>query len=407
MPPLEQVSNAVLANLVPLDGLSDADRSELLKRSRLDTVEAGKRLPVRNAERWHSYLLEGSMELVGQGSVQERLDPELDAERARYPVFPEGSGQRIEYAIAVEPVKLLSIERQAIQQQLQAAYSVDEQSITDVEGGLLAQIYQAFHAGQMKLPSMPEVAVRVRMLAEDPDSGIAQIAKVIQTDPSLAARLIQAANSAAYRGSRPVDSIREAVTRLGLKRSSSLAMSIALHGAFKSHSPTISQHMHTSWDTSVEVSALAYVIARHVRQIDPDRALLGGLLHRIGAVPILLHLESMPATDEEIAGALRRFTPMIGGLLLKEWGFDSDFIRTAEEAEHWDRNDESEPDLCDVVIAARLYANLRAAEPQPMPEITQVPAFTKLGLGTLESDRTLQVLEDAAEEIASIREFLS
>ncbi|MEJ2480737.1 MAG: HDOD domain-containing protein [Acidihalobacter sp.] len=344
---------------------------------------------------------------VGQGEVLEHLDPELDAERVKHPVFAEDAAEDIEYAATTTPVTLLSISRPAIQKLVEASYDVDEESINDVEGGLLTQLYQAFHNGQMKLPSMPEVAVRVRMLAEDPDAGIGEIAKIIQTDPSLAARLIQAANSAAYRGSRPVESIRDAVTRLGLKRSSSLAMSIALHGAFKSQSQSISQHMRQSWDLSVEVSALAYVIARHIRHIDPDRALLGGLLHRIGAVPILLHLESLPATEDEIDRALHRFTPMIGGLLLKEWGFDREFISTAEEAEHWERDDDPKPDLCDVVIAARLYANLRSPEPREMPEITEVPAFNKLGLGTLESDRTLQVLEDAAEEIASIREFLS
>lgn len=406
MPPIE-LSAELLAHLIPLDGLSDADRAELLKRARLDSIEAGKRLPARNGERWSSYLIEGSMDLVGQGAVVEHLDPELDPERVRHPVFADDAAERVEHAVTTTPVQLLSISRAAIQELIDAAYDVDEASINDVEGGLLAQLYQAFHNGQMKLPSMPEVAVRVRMLAEDPDSGIGDIAKIIQTDPSLAARLIQAANSAAYRGSRPVESIRDAVTRLGLKRASSLAMSIALHGAFKSHSQTISQHMRKSWDLSVEVSALAYVIARHIRHIDPDRALLGGLLHRIGAVPILLHLESLPATEEEIERALQRFTPMIGGLLLKEWGFDREFIRTAEEAEHWERDDDTKADLCDVVIAARLYANLRSPDPLPMPEITEVPAFNKLGLGALESDRTLQVLEDAAEEIASIREFLS
>ena len=406
MPPIE-LSAELLTRLFPLDALSDADRAELLKRARLDSIEVGKRLPVRNGERWNNYLIEGSMDLVGQGAVVEHLDPEIDPERVQHPVFADDAADQIEYAVTTAPVQLLSISRQAVQELLKASYDVGEESISDVEGGLLAQLYQAFHNGQMKLPSMPEVAVRVRMLAENPDAGISDIAKIIQTDPSLAARLIQAANSAAYRGSRPVESIRDAVTRLGLKRSSSLAMSIALHGAFKSRSQSISQLMRKSWDLSVEVSALAYVIARHIRHIDPDHALLAGLLHRIGAVPILLHLESLPATEEEIEGALRRFTPMIGGLLLKEWGFDRDFILTAEEAEHWERDNDAQPDLCDVVIAARLYANLRSPEPQPMPEITEVPAFKKLGLGTLESDRTLQVLEDAAEEIASIREFLS
>lgn len=195
MPPIE-LSAELLTRLFPLDALSDADRAELLKRARLDSIEVGKRLPVRNGERWNNYLIEGSMDLVGQGAVVEHLDPEIDPERVQHPVFADDAADQIEYAVTTAPVQLLSISRQAVQELLKASYDVGEESISDVEGGLLAQLYQAFHNGQMKLPSMPEVAVRVRMLAENPDAGISDIAKIIQTDPSLAARLIQADRNA-------------------------------------------------------------------------------------------------------------------------------------------------------------------------------------------------------------------
>ncbi|OBS09791.1 HDOD domain-containing protein [Acidihalobacter prosperus] len=408
--PNPDVSIEQLSRLAPLSRLSEAAHQNLLAASRVDTLDAGKRLPARNRERWVSFVLEGSMQLIRGDDVIETIDPEVDAARLQQPLFADGDD--VDYATTLKSTRLLSIARKAVEEAVAAegdggAYDVGEQSISTVESDLLERFYKALSDGRMQLPSMPEIAIRIRELAADAETSLNDLAKVIQVDPSLTARLLQAANSAAYRGTRAVGSVREAITRLGLKRTASLAISITMHNVFKARSPQTARQMQMLWETSVEVSATAYIVARHSRVLDPDHALLAGLMHRVGAVPILLFSESLETSGDELKLAIARLSPMVGGVLLKEWGFEHDVVIAVEEGEQWMRNPDLPTDLCDIIIAARLYADLRNDRPLPASSLTEIPAFRKLGLADPESDRSLQVLEDAAEEIASIREFLS
>lgn len=409
--PNSDISIEQLGRLEPLSQLSEASRQALLPKSRIDTLEPGKRLPSRNRERWISFILDGSMNLMQGNTLLERIEPSIDTARSLRPLFPDDD--LAEYAAVITQTRLLSIARQALEEAVKAenvansGYDVGEESISSVESDLLERFYKALSDGRMQLPSLPEIAIRIRELAADAETSLNDLSKVIQVDPSLTARLIQAANSAAYRGTRAVGSVREAITRLGLKRTASLAISITMHNVFKARSPQIARQMQLLWETSVEVSAIAYIIARHSRLMDPDHALLAGLMHRVGAVPILLFSESLGTGIDDLKLAITRLAPMVGGVLLKEWGFDHDVVIAIEEGEQWMRSPELPADLCDIIIAARLYADLRNDCPLPAASLAEVPAFRKLGLADMESDRSLQVLEDAAEEIASIREFLN
>ncbi|WP_083250674.1 HDOD domain-containing protein [Acidihalobacter aeolianus] len=402
------ISLSVLSRLEPLQHLNETALQGLQAQLRVDQLEAGKRLPARNKERWISYVLEGSMDLMRGNTSLGRIDAAEDNGRATQPLFADGLD--VEFAAAITSTRLLSISRRALEATLAAEtshYEVGEQSLSSTEGELLEQFYKALSDGKMQLPSMPEIALRIRELTADEDASLNDLAKVIQIDPSLTARLIQAANSAAYRGTRAVGSVREAITRLGLKRTASLAFSITMHNVFKAKSAKISHQMQSLWENSVEVSAIAYIIARHSRLMDPDHALLAGLMHRVGAVPILLFSENLDTHDADVNLAINRLAPMIGGVLLKEWGFAQDIVQAIEEGEQWTRNPDAPADLCDIVIAARLYADIRNDRTLPIDSLNEAPAFRKLGLGDIGSDRSLQMLEDAAEEIASIREFLS
>ena len=405
--PMSEISPQLLASLSPLDRLPDAERRKLLPHVRVDTLAKGQKFPGRNARSWLSYVLDGDMEIVRHGATIRRLRAEPDGGEVRSPVFGMDD-EMADHALCLSPVRLLSIRKQPVQALLQEQpYQVEETPLAPGEASLLARIFPALQSGEIKLPSMPDVAVRVRLLAQDEGTGISEIAKVVQADPAIATRLIQAANSAAYRGAKPVDTIREAITRLGLKRSANLALGLAMHSAFSSRVPMIAAQMRKNWELSVQISASAYVIARHTRLMDPERALLGGLVHRIGAVPILQYAQDLAADETEIEQALQRYTPLFSGILLKHWEFDPEFVTAAEESGQWQRDPGPRPDLCDIIHVARLYANLRSDTPEPLPEPAQVPGFGKLGLGDPDSARALQVLEEAAEEIASIRAFLS
>ncbi len=79
-----------------------------------------------------------------------------------------------------------------------------------------------------ELPSPKGVALAILELCRKDDATIAEVARIAQTDPALASRLIRQANSAAHGGGRPVASVTEAIMRLGMGTVRNLALGFSL-----------------------------------------------------------------------------------------------------------------------------------------------------------------------------------
>jgi HD-like signal output (HDOD) protein len=81
---------------------------------------------------------------------------------------------------------------------------------------LVAELERSLAANTLELPSLPEVALKVRKALADESVSSAEIARLLGTDPALAARVLKTANSALfYRGSKPITSLQNAFARLG------------------------------------------------------------------------------------------------------------------------------------------------------------------------------------------------
>ena len=89
---------------------------------------------------------------------------------------------------------------------------------------------QELSTGKVELPSFPDIAIKVRKVLADDNVNLDMVLRVVGSEPTLAARLLQIANSAAlnYTGS-PVTDLRKAVQRMGLNmvRSAAIAFSMA------------------------------------------------------------------------------------------------------------------------------------------------------------------------------------
>lgn len=81
---------------------------------------------------------------------------------------------------------------------------------------LVATIRRDFEANRLRIPSLPDIALRVRQAIEQENHSARHIAEIIQFDPAIAARVIQLANSVLFRGSRKIENTLEAVARIGL-----------------------------------------------------------------------------------------------------------------------------------------------------------------------------------------------
>ena len=82
------------------------------------------------------------------------------------------------------------------------------------------------------LEPIPPIAVQIMALAEDPNSSMPQIANLIRNDPALTANLLKTCNSVYYGLSRPVESVRDAISMVGLDHIVRLVMLNSLSANF-------------------------------------------------------------------------------------------------------------------------------------------------------------------------------
>jgi diguanylate cyclase (GGDEF)-like protein len=134
-----------------------------------------------------------------------------------------------------------------------------------------------------KVPTNPTVAVEILRLADDPGSTAEQFAEVIQTDPALAARLLELANAAAYAQREPVTTIKRAVTVMGLRRIRAVALGFQLV-AHLDRLGDAAFDLKSFWQHSVLRACLAREIATRVVPDHAEEAFVVGLLQDCGVL---------------------------------------------------------------------------------------------------------------------------
>lgn len=148
--------------------------------------------------------------------------------------------------------------------------------MTDLAQRVQDQLMVAIDKDQLVLPTLPEVALRVREAAEDPDVSIPVLVKEISTDAALSARLIKVVNSPLLRTRQEITDLGMAVNRMGITYTANLAIGLAMAQMFQATSDVIDRKMRDVWARSTEVAGISHVLCRHYTKLKPDQATLAG-----------------------------------------------------------------------------------------------------------------------------------
>ena len=166
--------------------------------------------------------------------------------------------------------------------------------------------------------------------------------------------------------------------------------------------------MRAVWEHSTRVAAISYHLAELTRTVNPDLAMLGGLIHDIGDIAIIAHAPHYAELSDEPELLLRTIDLLradVGSLILRQWNFPDDLVAVALEAEEWDR-DAPAADCCDVVMVAQLLSFVGTPELGRYPKVSQVPAFARLCLDQQKADKTLALLDSADKSINEMQQVL-
>ncbi len=215
---------------------------------------------------------------------------------------------------------------------------------------------------QIEIPSFPSVAMRVKSVLDDENCTPATIARVVGSEPGLAARLLKMANSAAVNTTgQAILDLPTAIKRLGLVQIRSSAMSFAMQNLMDSRTvEELKGHLTKLWNHSIQVAAISYSLGKRTKGVNADEAMFVGLVHDIGKLYILTRIEAYPEIYEStdtIEHILNDWHTTIGSAILENWDFPESIQEAISGHEDHDYTHRGGPNLNDVVIVANLFAN--------------------------------------------------
>lgn len=189
---------------------------------------------------------------------------------------------------------------------------------------------ESIAASTTTVASLPELHQQLEAAILSATSTLDDLARIIGSDPGLAARLLKLANSALYRHNGPIETITRALTLIGTRQLQELALATLVIERFRMLT-TPALDMRDFWRNALATAIAARIIAIHLHERDSERFFLAGLFHKIGRLVLFTdhpELASRSLAEAQQASLLLSDAEEqllgfahaeIGHALLKQW----------------------------------------------------------------------------------------
>ena len=260
---------------------------------------------------------------------------------------------------------------------------------------------------ELKFPTFIDASLGVRMALSKKDLGTGDLAKVVRSEPLLSARVVALANSAALNPSgKEVSDLKNALIMVGQNAVRSLAVSLAMEqiAHAKELAPFATQSRQI-WEHSLEVAALACVLAKRRGKPDPDEALFAGLVHDLGHFYLMWRASRFPELvrrGDELRELVRNWHPGIGAALLQNLNLPDTLTRAVDEHELPPASHQP-GSLGELLSVADRCSKARGIAPPPQ---TADGESIELPTSGLDEDTARTVLEEAAHDVKSLVSIL-
>lgn len=262
------------------------------------------------------------------------------------------------------------------------------------------------HAHKVYLPTLPALALEALLIINDVDSSAGDLEKVISRDAALTARLIRYANSPLYRGLNTIIAIKPAITRIGFQRVKNAVYAVSMKEVFRTSVKEIERRMEALWSHSVKVGAQAAMLAKSQPGLDADVALVAGLVHDIGHIPLLIKACKYPqliAKPELLDKILYKLHTQLGGSILKLWKFDEQVIEATAEHENLSRDPGAAPiNYVDIVQVANIIAHEDTSHRLAKVDRSKIKAFARLERGESSAESSDLGLDDDTRQVEDV-----
>jgi HD-like signal output (HDOD) protein len=262
--------------------------------------------------------------------------------------------------------------------------------------------------GQVELPSVPDIVLKLQKALSDENISNETVVRVVGSEPMLAGKLMNMANSAALNSSgRKIADLRQAVARVGFNIVRSAALAFAVEQLRRS--PEF-RHLEVPldelWKNSVQIAALSHVIARRFSSLNGDTALLAGLMHNVGRIYILTRASKHPTLTADpltFNSIVRDWHTNVAKALLENWRVADEIVEAVAGHEDMDREQRGPVTLTDVLSLAILVEKNRNGSEMHAPDDALLKGLRRLQLSVRDCH---SVIDESAEEIAALKSAL-
>lgn len=271
----------------------------------------------------------------------------------------------------------------------------------------LDHVQSELDANRLVLPTLPDIALKVKNAVNNGDVSAKELAEMIVTDVALSTQIIRVANSPMYRGASEINNVQMAVSRLGNNTIRTLVTSLVMKQMFRPSSKLLESLFRKTWGQSVNVSAISRALCAFSPHLNSDEAMLAGLIHQIGKLPILMLAENIPEfrdSPTRMEKLLEKAHPAVGKLIMDAWDFPENLKPVASEYVNFRYESGGKADYVDVVQVAFLQSIAGTDHPACRVDCSTVPSFAKLGFST---DTEILEIEGISDEIEIARSMLS
>jgi len=216
-------------------------------------------------------------------------------------------------------------------------------------------------SGEVVFPTYFDAVLRLRKVLQDASQSIGGIAAAVSLEPLISAKLLHLANSVAFNPEgREVVDLKSAIARLGVNAVRTAAMSIVMNQLMRAKGMAdFADLTHSLWDHSIKTAAAARIIAKSMTRLNPDEAMLAGLIHDLGAFYMLYRAtqyEELRHRPDSVKYLIIQWHESIGVSLLNAIGIPEEIVEATVEHDQIRPPPSSIRSLSEVIYVANMLA---------------------------------------------------
>jgi HD-like signal output (HDOD) protein len=271
-----------------------------------------------------------------------------------------------------------------------------------------ALLQAEFGRSTPEIPGLPEVALRVVRRLGDITAPSPQVARLVGTDPALAAVMLRSANSVAYNLTGVVTSdLSVAVDRLGFETVRRMTLTYALQQVRDApRYRVVHDRLAQVWQRSVLMASLARVLAVRLGGVPREMATTAGLLHAVGRIWVISRSADYPTVLQDpvrFEAMLQEWQVAASRRLLTTWQMDPALVQAVADHESADLLEGRVGRLTDLLFICQLFSAFREAPLELTERLGGSMSAARLGM---RGQERAFVFGHSAEEVRAVREAL-